>query len=97
MRAGANGVEELEKTFRGRGLTFRHFENATCECLRFQAGRVVVERAIVPAHVGTGGRRYELKVEKFFLIACASTSEQLAELLEQKPNAAPPPYRELLG
>jgi hypothetical protein len=95
MSAGKNGVAELEETFRSCGLTFRHFESATCEMLRWQAGRTVEETAVVPAHIGTGSRRYELTVKKFYLLACASTSDELAERLVQLPSIARA-YRELL-
>jgi hypothetical protein len=90
-----NGVADLERKFRGCGFTFRCFPDAACEVLKFQAGRTVEEIAIVPAHVGTGGRRVELKVEKFHLVACAATEAELTERLEQLPSVAPP-YRELL-
>jgi len=90
-----NGVGDLEKRFRGCGYVFRCFPGATCEVLKLQAGRTVEEIAIVPAHVGTGGRRYELTVKKFHLIAFGATADELTERLEKLPTVTPS-YRELL-
>jgi hypothetical protein len=66
--SGANGVAYLEKRFRGCGYVFRCFPDARFDWLKFQAGRTVEETAIVPAHIGTGSRRYELTVKKFHLL-----------------------------
>jgi hypothetical protein len=39
MKGGADGVAELEAVFAGEGCTFRHYPDATCECMKWQAGR----------------------------------------------------------
>jgi hypothetical protein len=93
---GANGVADLEKKFRGCGYVFRCFPGATCEILRWQAGRIEVEDVIIPPHIATGSRRIELRVEVFRLLACAATEAELIEHLEQLPSVARG-YTELLA
>jgi hypothetical protein len=94
--SGANGVADLEKKFRGCGYLFRHFESATCEILRWQAGRIEVERVVVPSHVATGNREVVLEVKKFHLVGFAATADELIERLGELPSAAPPCYHELI-
>jgi len=53
---GTNGVGDLEKKFRGCGYVFRCFLRATCEVLKFQAGRIEVKDVIIPPHIATGSR-----------------------------------------
>ena len=92
MSDGVNGLGDLERKF--RGYTFRHFEHATCKVLRWQAGRIEVERVTVMEehNINGGSTPVELEVEKFHMLACAATSAELMEHLGQ----LPPPYRELL-
>jgi len=72
LNNGSNGVEELEATF--EGYCFRHFPDATASCLRWQAGRNVVDTIELPD--GSG-----LLIDYFQLIAWSETSEELIDKL----------------
>jgi hypothetical protein len=71
-----NGAElaTLEATYCDCGYVFRHFEDCRVACMRWQAGREVCE--CVTLSDGSG-----LLIERFELLAWASTSEQLIEKL----------------
>jgi hypothetical protein len=71
---GHNGVGDLEEIFEGYGYVFRHFENCQVSYMRWQAGRSVAD--VVTLSDGSG-----LLIERFELLAWASTSEQLIDKL----------------
>jgi hypothetical protein len=80
-----DGVAELAEKFRDRGLSFRWYPDARCECLTFQAGGIETVRVIVPAEIATGQRAVELHAECFRLLAFASTARELADKLASLP------------
>jgi hypothetical protein len=67
-------MEALKVTFRGRGLSFRHFPQSKCAELRWQAIREIVEPVTFPD--GTW-----CMIERFELIAWAMTSDALIDQL----------------
>jgi hypothetical protein len=73
-RSAARQLKVLEKTFRDRGLTFRHFEGGKCKELRWQAVRTVIE----PVTFFDGSTHV---VERTELVRFASTSADLIEQL----------------
>jgi hypothetical protein len=74
---GSNGIEELEAIFEGCGYIFRHFPDAGCGALHWQAGRNVCD--VVTLEDGSG-----LLVEVFELLEWASTRELLIEKLSAR-------------
>jgi hypothetical protein len=67
-------LKVLEKTFRNRALMFRHFPDAKCAELTWQAVKLVVEPVTFP-----DGSVHQL--ERFELIGFARTSADLIEQL----------------
>ena len=75
MHRNGNGIAELQAVFRDRpDLVFRHFPNCSMSWFRWQAGRDVADFVDLP-------NGYGVLVERFELLAWASTSEQLIEKL----------------
>jgi hypothetical protein len=74
MNSNGNGVAELEATFADCGFTFRHFEDCRVACMRWQCGREVTDVVTMPD--GSG-----VMIERFELIAWASTSDALIDKL----------------
>jgi hypothetical protein len=72
---GSNGIAELEAIFADRpDLIFRHFEDCAVPMMRWQAGREVADVVARPDGYG-------LLIERFELLAWASTGEQLIDKL----------------
>ena len=74
-RNGSNGevsLSDLESMFADLGLEFRHFPDAGCGALHWQAGRCVAD--FVTLEDGSG-----YMVERFELLAWASTREGLID------------------
>jgi hypothetical protein len=70
-----NGIAELEAIFADRpDLVFRHFEDCTVPMMCWQAGREVADVISFPD--GSG-----LVIERFELLAWASTSDALIDRL----------------
>jgi hypothetical protein len=69
-----NGIEELEEMFADSGYVFRHFPDAGCGALHWQAGRNVAD--VVVFEDGTGQ-----VVEFFELLEWSSTREGLVDKL----------------
>lgn len=77
MRNGSNGdgIADLQAVFCDRpDLEFRHFANCRVPCMTWQCGRNVADT--IELADGSG-----LFVERFELLAWASTSEQLIDKL----------------
>ena len=71
----AKQMQALQERFRKRGLTFRHFADAKCKELRWQAVRTVVE----PVTFDDGSTHV---LERFELVSFASSSADLITQLE---------------
>jgi hypothetical protein len=75
MKGNGNGIAELQAVFRDRpDLVFRHFPEGSVPWFRWQAGRDVLDEIQLP-------NGYGVLVERFELLAWASTSERLIEKL----------------
>jgi hypothetical protein len=72
--AAAQQLKSLAVTFKDRSLTFRHFPNAKCPELRWQAVRQLAEPIILPDGTIT-------LVERLELVGFARTSQDLIEQL----------------
>jgi hypothetical protein len=71
MQGNGNGIAELQVVFRDRpDLIFRHFPESTVAMMRWQCGRNVTD-------VGDLPNGYGAFIERFELLAWASTREQL--------------------
>jgi hypothetical protein len=78
---GAASIKELEAAFAACGYTFCHFPDARFSALRWQAGRNVTEIVDLP-----DGK--SMIVERFELLAWASTSGELIDQLARLPAPA---------